>query len=204
MFTSRLRLTALLLTLLLLLSGCATAENASPTPTEIPAATVEPAATETTAVDDAAPAPWSMNDQGMPFLLFDTDDSPMTFSDLTGKVVYLNFFTSWCPPCKQEMPDILKLQQTYSEELQVVLIHVPDRDTEESARQFLKDNGLDSLRMVEDKDFVLTTRYQLEGYPLSVFIDKEGHLAYYQPGGMTYELMEKAVQMAGIEAPEAP
>jgi thiol-disulfide isomerase/thioredoxin len=198
----RLRLTALLLTLLLLLTGCAAAENASPTP--VP--TIEPAAMETAAVagTDATPAPWSTNDKGTPYLLFDTDDSPMTFSDLKGKVVYLNFFTSWCPPCKEELPDILKLQQAYSEELTVVLIHVPDRDTEEAARQYLKDNGLDSLRMVEDKDLILTSRYQLEGYPLSVFIDKDGYLAAYQSGGLTYELMEQALQMAGIQTPVTP
>lgn len=189
-----LRLTALMLSLLLLLSGCAAAEQASPTPT------LEPAATQQAAV----PTPLPTNEKGMPYLLSDMEGSPMTFSDLKGKVVYLNFFTSWCPPCQQEMPDILKLQQAYSEDLTVVLIHVPDRDTEDAAKQFLKDNGLDSLRMVEDANFFLTSFYQLEGYPLSVFIDKEGYLAAYQPGAMTYELMEKALQMAGLQAPETP
>lgn len=206
MHHSRLRLTALILSLLLVITGCATAEQASPTPTAEPTVNVEPAATEAVApVDkDAELAPWSQNDKGMPYLLFDTEGSPMTFSDLKGKVVYLNFFTSWCPPCKQELPDILKLQQTYGDELAVVLIHVPDRDTEEAARQYLKDNGLDSLRMVEDTSFLLTSLYQLEGYPLSVFIDKEGYLALYQGGGMTYDMMEKAVQTAGIQAPVIP
>ncbi len=189
----RLRLTALMLALLLLITGCAAAENATPTP--IP----EPAATQRATV--LMPP---TNEKGMPYLLNEIEGSPMTFSDLKGKVVYLNFFTSWCPPCKEELPDILKLQQTYGEELTVVLIHVPDRDTEEAARQYLKDNGLDSLRMVEDKDFVLTSFYQLEGYPLSVFIDKDGYLAAYQSGGLTYELMEKALQMAGIQTPETP
>lgn len=197
-----LRLTALLLVVLFLLAGCAAAEKASPTP----APTKEPDAAETAAAADidATPAPWSENEKGYPYLLFDTDDSPMTFSDLKGKVVYLNFFTSWCPPCKEELPDILKLSQTYGDELTVVLIHVPDRDTEDAARQYLKDNGLDSLRMVEDKDLVLTSRYQLEGYPLSVFIDKDGYLAAYQSGGLTYELMEQALQMAGIQPKVTP
>ena len=67
----------------------------------------------------------------------------------------------------------------------------------------MKDNGLDSLNMVEDANMVLTTMYQLTGYPLSVFIDKDGYLAAYQPGGMTYEQMEQAVQMAGLPAPSA-
>jgi thiol-disulfide isomerase/thioredoxin len=137
-------------------------------------------------------------------MLSEIPGSPMTFSDLKGKALYLNFFTSWCPPCKEELPYILKLAQTYGDELTVVLIHVPDRDTEDAARKYLKDNGLDSLRMVEDKDFVLTGFYQLEGYPLSVFIDKDGYLAAYQSGGLTYELMEKALQMAGIQTTAKP
>jgi hypothetical protein len=58
--------------------------------------------------------------------------------------------------------------------------------------------------MVEDKDLILTSRYQLEGYPLSVFIDKDGYLAAYQSGGLTYELMEQALQMAGIQTPVTP
>jgi thiol-disulfide isomerase/thioredoxin len=198
----RLRLTALMISLLLLLTGCAVAENASPTPV----ATKEPVTTETVAAADigSTPAPWSTNDEGTPYLLFDTDDSPMTFSDLKGRVIYLNFFTTWCGYCKEELPDILKLQQTYGDELSVVLIHVPDRDTEDAARQYLKDNGLDSLRMVEDKDLVLTSRYQLDSYPLSVFIDKEGYLAAYQPGALTYEQMEQALQMAGLQTPVTP
>lgn len=190
----RLRLTALMLALVFVLTGCATAEKASPTPTIVPAATQQA----------ALPTPPPTNEKGMPYLLNEIDGSPMTFSDLKGKVVYLNFFTSWCPPCKEELPDILKLQQTYGEELAVVLIHVPDRDTEDAARKYLKDNGLDSLRMVEDKDFLLTSFYQLEGYPLSVFIDKDGYLAAYQSGGLTYEMMETALQMAGIQTPITP
>lgn len=198
------RLTALLLSLMLLISGCAAAEQPAATPGAEPVQTAGPAATEAAASQSATPAPGDLNDKGMPFLLYDQPGSPMTFSDLLGKAVYLNFFTSWCPPCQAEMPHILKLQQTYGQDLQVVLIHVPDRDTEEAARQYLKDNGLDSLRMVEDKDFYLTSYYQLTGYPLSVFIDKEGYLAVYQPGGMTYEMMEEAVQKAGLQPPTGP
>jgi len=200
MHYSRLRLTAVLLSLMLLISSCAAAEQPTATPTVEPVQTQEPAA----ATMVAEPTPPPENEKGMPYLLYDLESSPMTFSDLKGKVVYLNFFTSWCPPCKEELPDILKLQQTYGDELAVVLIHVPDRDTEEAARQYLKDNGLDSLRMVEDTNFLLTSFYQLEGYPLSVFIDKDGYLAVYQGGGMTYDMMEEAVQMAGFQAPVIP
>ncbi len=209
MHRSRFALTALLLSLVLFVSGCAAAEQPSATATPAPSsavqteATAQPEAVVTAAVPGATPEPWTLNDKGMPYLTFDDPSFPMTFSNLKGKVIYLNFFTSWCPPCQAEMPHILKLSQTYGDDLAVVLIHVPDRDTEETARQYLKDNGLDSLNMVEDANMVLTTMYQLTGYPLSVFIDKDGYLAAYQPGGMTYEQMEQAVQMAGLPAPSA-
>ncbi len=207
---SRFTLNALLLSLMLFVTGCATAEQPAVAATPVPSpsaqaeATAQPEAVITAAIPGAVPEPWSLNDKGMPYLTFDDPAFPMTFSDLKGKVVYLNFFTSWCPPCQEEMPDILKLSQTYGEDLAVVLIHVPDRDPEDTARQYLKENGLDSLRMVEDANFTLTGMYQLTGYPLSVFIDKDGYLAAYQPGGMTYEMMEQAVQMAGLPAPVTP
>lgn len=183
----RLRLGALLLCLTLLLSACATAEQAAPTatPTPVPLGTPVPT-----------------NDKGMPYLLNDYVDSPIVFSELTGKVIYLNFFTSWCPYCVQEMGDLKKLQEKYGEDLALILVHVPDNDPEEDALQYMKDNGFDSLRMAEDAKFFLANYYQLEGYPLSVVIDKQGYLAVYQPGAMTLEQMEQAVQAAGLVPPE--
>ncbi len=177
MIKRRTRLAALIFSLLLVLSGCAAAEQAA-----------EPTAT-----------PWPTNEAGMPYLLYDYPQSPMTFTDLQGKAIYLNFFTTWCYYCKVEMPELYKIHQTYGDQVQVILIHVPSDDTEEAAVQYLKENGYDSMRMVEDKDFFLTSFYQLEGFPLSVVIDKDGFLAMYQAGAMTYEQMEQALAAAGVE-----
>ncbi len=193
----RLRLTALLLGLALILTACATAEQAAPTPTTAPTSV---AAATPTPVALGTPVP--TNAKGMPFLLNDFEGSPVVFSELKGKVVYLNFFTSWCPYCVQELGDLKKLQEKYGEDLALILVHVPDNDPEETARQYLKDNGYDGLRMAEDSNFFLANYYQLEGYPLSVVIDKEGYLSVYQPGAMTFEQMEQAVKSAGLISPE--
>jgi len=205
MHRSRFALTALLLSLMLFVTGCATAEQPMATATPVPSSTVQPEATAqpeavtTAAVPGATPEPWSLNDKGMPYLTFDDPAFPMTFTDLKGKVVYLNFFTTWCYYCKVEMPELFKLHQTYGDDLQVVLIHVPSNDTEEAAIAYLKENGFDSMRMVEDENMILTQMYQLEGFPLSVVIDKDGYLAHYQPGAMTYEQMEAAIKAGGVE-----
>ena len=185
----RLRLGALLLCMTLVLSACATAEQAAPALTATP-----------TPVALGTPVP--TNAKGMPYLLNDDERSPIVFSEQKGKVVYLNFFTSWCPYCVQELGDLKKLQEKYGEDLALILVHVPDNDPEETARQYLKDNGYDTLRMAEDGNFFLTNYYQLEGYPLSVVIDKEGYLAIYQPGALTFDQMEQAVQSAGLLPPE--
>ena len=201
MHSTRLRMAAALLSILLLISGCAAAEKTSPTATAQAETTVQPEAVTASAslAPGTTPEPLALNDKGMPYLTFDDPAFPMTFSDLKGKVIYLNFFTTWCYYCKVEMPELFKLHQTYGDDLQVVLIHVPSNDTQEAAIQYLKDSGFDSMRMVEDKDMSMTSFYQLEGFPLSIVIDKEGYLSTYQPGAMTYEQMESAVKMAGLE-----
>ncbi len=205
MHRSRLLLTALVLSIMLFITGCAAAEQPTTTaapvssPSAQPEATAQPEAVTTAALPGATPAPLSLNAKGMPYLTFDDPAFPMTFSELKGKVIYLNFFTTWCYYCTVEMPELFKLHQTYGDDLQVVLIHVPSNDTEAAAIQYLKDNGFDSMRMVEDKDMSLTSFYQLEGFPLSVVIDKDGYLSTYQPGAMTYEQMESAVTTAGLE-----
>jgi len=193
MMKSRFRMAALLLSLMLVLSSCAIAEQKQSASTPTPEASAEN-------VSASTPAP--ENEEGMPYLLNDLEGSPLVFSELKGKLVLLNFFTTWCTYCKEEMPDLLKLQQKYGEDLTVILIHVPDGETEEDAKAFVKENGLDSLRMVEDADQFLASYYQLEGYPLSVIIDKEGYLMYYQPGMLTYEQMEQIAQEGGLTAPE--
>lgn len=203
MHRSRLLFIALALALLLSVTGCAAAEQPTATATPIASATPQPTAQPEVpaagAMTLATPEPMTLNDKGMPYLTFDDPSFPMTFSDLKGKVIYLNFFTSWCYYCKVEMPELLKLDQAYGDDLAVVLIHVPSNDTKEAGEQYLKDNGFDSMRMVEDKDMILTQMYQLEGFPLSVVIDKDGYLSTYQPGAMTYEQMESAVKTAGLE-----
>jgi thiol-disulfide isomerase/thioredoxin len=194
----RLRLSALLLCLTLLLSACAAAEQAVPTPTVTPSSVVTTAPRSPVVLGTPVPT----NAKGMPYLLNDFEGSPIIFSELKGKVVYLNFFTSWCPYCVQELGDLKKLQEKYGEALALILVHVPDNDPEETARQYLKDNGYDALRVAEDANFFLANYYQLQGYPLSVIIDREGFLAAYQPGALTFEQMEQAVQSAGLVPPE--
>ena len=196
----RLRLFALIFSMLFFITACGAAEQKQASPTAAQES-IQPTATPAAADDAAEPA--SENEKGMPYLLNDLEGSPLVFSELKGKVIILNFFTTWCTYCKIEMPDLLKLQEKYGEELQVILIHVPDGETEEDARKFLKDNGFDSLRMVEDSTGMLAYYFQLEGYPLSVAIDREGYLLYYQPGMLTYEQMEKIVQEGVLTAPDA-
>ena len=169
-----------LLSCLLLLCSCAAAEQdaaVTPMPTTPP------------------------NAQGMPYLLDDYPSAPVTLSEWKGTPTYLNFFTTWCTYCRGEMQDLKALQERYGEGLRVVLVHVPSGEDEATARAYLEKEGLADLAFVEDNGF-FTYMYGIQGFPVSVIMDAEGHLTAYYPGAIDAATMEAAVQAAGAVLPE--
>ncbi len=101
--------------------------------------------------------------------------------DLTpyeGKAIYLNFFTEWCYYCMQEMPDIKTMYETYDpEELQIVLVHVWDGEDASNTESVKKAHGLEELTFFEDKDGMVASLVGLQGYPASLYVNKDGTLA---------------------------
>jgi cytochrome c biogenesis protein CcmG/thiol:disulfide interchange protein DsbE len=98
-----------------------------------------------------------------------------SLADYRGKVVVLNFWASWCRPCRDEMPLLQKTHDRIASQGGVVL-GVDAKDTTESARRFMTDRDLDfpSLR---DRDGEFTGEYGATGYPETFVIDREGRIA---------------------------
>jgi thiol-disulfide isomerase/thioredoxin len=97
----------------------------------------------------------------------------LRLSDYKGKVVVLNFWATWCPPCRAEMPDLIKMQREYrSRGLQVVGITYPPEEIAE-VRQFVRKLGVNypiALGTIETKSLFDET----ETLPLTIVIDREG------------------------------
>jgi thiol-disulfide isomerase/thioredoxin len=136
------------------------------------------------------------------FELSDFDGDRHRLSDFRGRVVYLNFWATWCVPCEAELPDIYRLQEEYGEDLAVIEIN--REESLDVAREFFEDLGrLDGETGVSytvdgiDPTGVVYRRYQtIGGLPISVFVDESGVVSKLFNGQMKYEEMKAAVDEA--------
>lgn len=126
----------------------------------------------------------------------------VTLSDLRGKVVLVNFWASWCPPCRAEMPAIEKVYQSMKPlGFEVLAVNVTDQDSEAAAAAFLKQLGL-TFTVPLDRTGEVSARYSLQGLPSSYFIDRKGIIRSVVVGGpMNEALIQSKVEEILKEAP---
>lgn len=122
-------------------------------------------------------------------------------SDYKGKVVFLNFWATWCPPCKMEMPDIQKIYEKYEkqgEESEVVILSVAAPNTQDEKdidgiKAFLEENGYTYPVLMDDGGYTFGA-YRISSLPTTFMIDKEGNVFGYVQGGLTQEAMESIIE----------
>jgi cytochrome c biogenesis protein CcmG/thiol:disulfide interchange protein DsbE len=111
---------------------------------------------------------------GKPAPQFTVQDSDrqVSLSDLKGKLIVLNFWATWCPPCVDEMPSLIQMQQRMKEKGVIVLAISVD-DDEDNYRKFLKDNHV-NLLTVRDTDQKSNHLYGTIKFPETYIIDRNG------------------------------
>ena len=109
-----------------------------------------------------------------PVFTVQDDDRKVALSDLHGKIVVLNFWATWCPPCVDEMPSLVHLQQRLKDKGVTVLAVSVDVD-EGAYRRFLKDHNIDLLT-VRDPDHKSSNLYGTFKYPETYIIDRDGKM----------------------------
>ncbi len=102
--------------------------------------------------------------------------------DLRGKVVFLNFWASWCPPCRAEAKTLEAAWQRYKDR-EVVFLGIDIQDTEQDARAFLKEFGITYLN-ARDESGKVAIEYGVCGIPETFFIDREGRITFKQVGAL--------------------
>ena len=105
----------------------------------------------------------------------DVDKKQVNLDDYRGKLVLLNFWASWCAPCKEEMPSLDSLQSNKNlNNLQIFPINV-GQDNEKKAKDFFEELDIKTLNIYFDTTITLAKKFQLRGIPTTILISKDGY-----------------------------
>ena len=111
----------------------------------------------------------------------DADGAQATVADWEGKVVVLNFWATWCPPCLKEMPSLDRLAAERSGEDFAVLAISTDRGDAEKPARWFAENGIEHLAMLHDARMALAREAAILGQPTTLILDRQGReVARYQ------------------------
>jgi thiol-disulfide isomerase/thioredoxin len=104
------------------------------------------------------------------------DGSILRIADFAGKVVFVNFWATWCPPCRQEMPAMERLYRRFADRGLVVVAVSIDTEGAAAVRPFVLDHGLSYLIGL-DRELSAAGRYGVRALPSTYLVDRRGHLA---------------------------
>ncbi|MBI2303507.1 MAG: TlpA family protein disulfide reductase [Chloroflexi bacterium] len=116
------------------------------------------------------------------FTLSTLDGGSLTLSQLRGKTVLINFWASWCPPCRAEMPDLQKVYEEYRDK-DFVIVAVNIQEDRDTAANFIKRMGL-TFPVALDTTGQVTAGYRITYIPTTFFVDKEGIVRQVAVGQM--------------------
>lgn len=168
-----------------------TLPTATPTPTP-PAPTLTPTATPTDTPLPEPPAPTPQPVEGLgvgqiapDFTLGSNRAGRVSLSELRGKIVILNFWASWCPPCRHEVPALQAIHHEFGPQ-GVVVLAVNEGEKLQTVERFAHDNGV-SFTVWLDEDKWAGNIYLIRSIPTTYFIDREGIIRAVQIGTMNRE-----------------
>lgn len=137
---------------------------------------------ELTRLDPPLPAP--------DFTLPDMDEEKHSLSDYRGKVVMLNFWATWCPPCRREIPSMESIFQDLGEAGFVVLAVNEFEDPEHVFAYTGQLSVFPNFPILFDADSAVAQAYNVKGLPTTVLIDKQGRIVYRAVGGRDFDHAE--------------
>lgn len=128
------------------------------------------------------------------FTMYDTSENAYKLSSFAGKGIVLNFFASWCGPCKNEMPAFQRAYEEYGSEVQFLMVNLTGWEY----------NLYDGKEYIESTSYTFPVYYDLEGtasyvydfdsIPRTIFIDKNGNISDKHTGMLSYDGLIKGIE----------
>jgi peroxiredoxin len=121
------------------------------------------------------------------FTLVDMDGKPHRLSDYRGKVILINFWATWCPPCRKEMPSLERVYQQFKGQPFMVLA-VNQWESEDHVFSYMGElNVFPEFPILFDRESKISESYGVHGLPTSFIIDHEGRLVFKAVGGREFD-----------------
>ncbi len=130
------------------------------------------------------------------FRVYDQQGREVKLSDFEGKPVVLNFWASWCGPCKMEMPDFQKKYEALQGQVHFVMVNLTDGvgETVDSAHSFLLSQGY-TFPVYYDTTSQAANTYYIQSIPTTFFINAEGKLIAQATGAIDEATLDKGIAM---------
>jgi len=128
------------------------------------------------------------------FIVQDIDGNDVKLSDMLGRPVVLNFWASWCPPCRAEMPEFDQLYGELGEKVSFMMVCVVDgsRETRESGWAFIEENGY-VFPVFFDTRQEAAMQYRIRSIPTTLFIDADGYVVTWAEGAISEETLRLGI-----------
>jgi cytochrome c biogenesis protein CcmG, thiol:disulfide interchange protein DsbE len=147
--------------------------------------------------DHSAPAAPKTDSRLAPdFSLSSIDGRPVSLSDWRGRIRLLNFWATWCIPCREEMPEIESAYQTWQDQGFVVL-SINETDNSDAVQEFVQ-TFHPTFPILLDRDGIAAKSYRVAGLPTSIFIDREGAVHIVKVGAVNSTYIESQLVEMGL------
>lgn len=130
------------------------------------------------------------------FMFIDSDGNERYLSEFFGKPIILNFWASWCGPCRREMPYFEEAYKEYADSITFLIVNLTDgsRETEKTADSFIEEEGF-SFPIGYDMEGQGTEAYSIYYIPDTYFIDSDGNIVSYVEGSISKENLEENIAL---------
>lgn len=140
-------------------------------------------------LNDKASPVIGLPEEGKPlpsFTLLTLESEEVSLKDYRGKPLFINFWATWCPPCRAEMPEIQAVRDEFKDEINVLMIN--QAEPSPLITKFMEANNLD-LPVALDMDAELSMQWGINYLPTSMFVDAKGNLCRMHVGELNREML---------------